>query len=256
MRLDKYLAEHYFDSRNKAARAIEKGLVSINGRPAKASCEVSEADVIIVREEQVSFVSEGGYKLFKALQDFSVSVKGEVFADLGASTGGFTDCLLQAGVGRVYAVDVGESLLAPQIQGDPRVIVKDRVNARYLNADDFPERLDGITVDLSFISLSHILPVLPKLLSEGGRAFVLIKPQFECGKQGLNKHGIVKDEKIRRKVIEKIYAIAESQGLYSQDITNAPLQAHKNIEYILLLNKRRENGKSLEQILRKAERIT
>lgn len=251
MRLDKYLAEHGFASRTKAARALAKGLVTVNGKPGKASDEVSDSDDICVREEEIGFVSEGGYKLHRALSCFGDSAEGMVFADIGASTGGFTDCLLQAGARRVYAVDVGKSQLAPRLAADGRVVVMDGINARYLTREDFPEQIDGIVADVSFISLTLIIPAAAKILSDCKTAYLLIKPQFECGGVGLDKHGIVKDERVRLAAVQKICLCAKGEGFALCGIVNAPLQKGKNIEYILKLQKE-AGGSSVEEIVREA----
>lgn len=251
MRLDKYLAEHGFASRTKAARALVKGLVTVNGKPGKASDEVSDSDDICVREEEIGFVSEGGYKLHRALTYFGDSAEGMVFADIGASTGGFTDCLLQAGARRVYAVDVGKSQLAPRLAADGRVVVMDGINARYLTREDFPEQIDGIVADVSFISLTLIIPAAAKILSDCKTAYLLIKPQFECGGVGLDKHGIVKDERVRLAAVQKICLCAKGEGFALCGIVNAPLQKGKNIEYILKLQKE-AGGSSVEEIVREA----
>ena len=190
MRLDKYLAENGFSSRTKAARAIEKGLVTLNGRTAKASDEVAEGDRVEVRAEEVGFASEGGQKLYKALRAFGASVGGQVFADLGASTGGFTDCLLQNGAARVYAVDVGESQLAPHLARDTRVVVMDRTNARYLGSEQFPEPIDGVTVDVSFISLTLILPAVARILREGGLVIYPTDTVYAIGCDALNVRAV------------------------------------------------------------------
>lgn len=237
MRLDKYLAGHGFESRTKAARALEKGRVLVNGKAGRAAQEVSEADRIEILEEPITFVSEGGFKLYKALQDFSESVQGLTCIDLGASTGGFTDCLLKNGAGRVYAVDVGGSQLNASLSKDPRVCVMDRRNARYLSKEDFPEQADAVTADLSFISLEYILPVIADLLEKDGKAYVLIKPQFECGGKGQDKHGIVKDKKLHETIVVRVCETAEKLGLAPQKLTNAPLRERKNTEYVLLLKK-------------------
>ena len=255
MRLDKYLTEKGFTSRTKAARAIEKGLVTVNGKAAKASLEVTESDCVCVRKEEVNFVSEGGYKLFKALGDFGDEVAGMVFADIGASTGGFTDCLLQAGAARVFAVDVGESQLDARLASDSRVTIMDRTNARYLTGGEFSPQPDGLTADVSFISLCLILPAASKIVRPGGRAYVLIKPQFECGAAHLDKHGIVKDASARLAAVQKVCECAEREGFSLQAITNAPLHKGKNVEYILKLGK---GGGSLpiDRILQRAEQLT
>ena len=256
MRIDKYLAEHSFCSRTKAARALSKGLVILNGKVAKASDDVSDGDAVEVRAEEVGFVSEGGQKLYKALQAFGASIQGKVFVDVGASTGGFTDCLLQKGAARVYAVDVGESQLAKHLAEDSRVFVMDRTNARYLRAEDFPESIDGATVDVSFISLTYILPAVARILPEGGCVFALIKPQFECGGKGLDKHGILKDAVKRREIVEEIARFACSVGLYPLRLTNAPLRPRKNVEYILYLQKGGSISVDCTALARQADNLT
>ena len=252
MRLDKYLAEHGFSSRSKAVHALKRGLVTVNGKAAKASAEIREGDVVAVREESVSFVSEGGFKLYKALTEFSQNISGKVFADLGASTGGFTDCLLRFGASRVYAVDVGESQLHGSLRADARVTVMDRVNARYLGKDAFPEKIDGVTADLSFISLRHILPSVAEILSEGGLAFVLVKPQFECEGKGQSKRGIVTDARVRSRILQEICELSASLGLYPSDVTTAPRRDKKNIEYVLLLKKEKDASVPIGELLKRA----
>ena len=237
MRLDKYLAENGFSSRTKAARALEMGRVYRNGKVAKASDEVHDGDRIVIEEDPIGFVSEGGKKLQKALTDFSESVRGKVCADIGASTGGFTDCLLQNGASHVYAIDVGESQLDSRLAQDSRVTIMDRVNARYLSKADLPRLMEIVTIDVSFISLTHILPGVASLLTEGGKIFALVKPQFEWAGKGLDKHGIVKDATVRRSVLERIAHFACSLGLCPLRATCAPLRPRKNVEYVLLLEK-------------------
>ena len=232
MRLDKYLADNLFPSRTKAARALQKGLVFINGKIGKPSDEVHEGDVVTLAGEERPFVSEGGYKLQKALDEFRVDLRGKTVVDLGASTGGFTDCLLRAGVSRVYAVDVGENQLDGSLLEDERVVVRDRCNARYLTAQDFPESIDIVTSDVSFISLTLVLPAVAAILREGGQAITLIKPQFEVGQRGLGKHGIVKDVAAREGAVCTVCAAAERLGLSLAALTNAPLRDRKNVEYL------------------------
>ena len=250
MRLDAYLfSTKKFSSRTKSAEAIEKGFVCVNGKTVlKPSQNVSDNDVIAVCESN-EFVSNGGYKLEKALSDFSVDVNGLVFADVGASTGGFTDCLLQNGAKQVFAIDVGESLLDESLKNDVRVIEMENVNARYLQASDFPCGLDGIVADVSFIS-----PVISAILQEGTDAFTLIKPQFECEKQGIGKSGIVKKTE-HKKIVKKVLVFAAESGLEPLEITNAPIKKGKNIEYVLHLKK--NDATDLQNTISKArnERI-
>ena len=235
MRADKYFAEK-FGSRTKAAEAIEKGLVLVNGQPIKSKTEISEDDEITFLKAEENFVSNGGYKLSKALKCFSFDCSGKVFADIGASTGGFTDCLLQNGSKRVYAVDVGESLLHERIATNEKVIVMDNTNARYLTKADFKEEIDGIVTDVSFISLKHIFPVIKEILSESGTAFVLIKPQFECENKHIGKSGIVSMQ-YHVNIVEKVLKDLTESGLFPVAITNAPIRKGKNVEYVLSCSK-------------------
>ena len=231
MRLDKYVSERFFSSRTKAARAIAEGRVLLNGRAAKAADEVREGDEVRVAEAG-AYVSEGGKKLERALQVFEKKVCGAVCADFGASTGGFTDCLLRAGAAHVYAFDVGQSQLAPSLAEDARVTVCDRTNVRYLRAGDLPQPPDLITIDVSFISLELVLPAAASVLSAGGRVLALIKPQFECGGRGLDKHGIVKEAAVREACVLRVVQAAKQAGLSLYGLVNAPLVPKKNIEYM------------------------
>ena len=181
MRLDKFLAEK-FDSRSKAAAAIARGIVTVNGVARPASYDVKPNDVVEVKEEALSFVSAGGYKLHKALTDFGYSPSGKIFADIGASTGGFTDCLLKFGAKKVYCIDVGESQLDRRLL-EKNVVVIDNFNARNMRADLFAELLDGVVVDVSFISLTIILDAVCDVLCDAKYIIALIKPQFEFDKK-------------------------------------------------------------------------
>lgn len=241
MRLDRFLTEgQYFKTRAKSAEAVSKGLVFVNGIVCtKVSKEVSANDVITV-SNGLEFVSRGGYKLQKALNEFKLNLSGLIFADIGASTGGFTDCLLQAGVKKVYAVDVGKDLLDEKVKNDDRVVVMDERNARYLKKSDFEDSLDGITADCSFISLKLLLPVFSELLS-GGILLVLIKPQFECGKKNLPKSGILKDAKIRQRAVIDVLKDADKSGFKTLAISKVPEFKDKNVEYVVYLGKSSKN---------------
>lgn len=249
MRADKFFADKYA-SRTKAAEALSAGLILRGGKALKPSDEVSESDVFEFLPAEESFVSNGGYKLSRALREFSLDVTGKTFADLGASNGGFTDCLLQCGARRVYCVDVGESQLDERICGDPRVVVMDRTNARYLTREDFPERIDGVVSDLSFISLKLIFPAISSILSSGAFACVLVKPQFECENKNIGKSGIVA-RKHHPDILSFVFAAAAAERLAPVDIVNAPVREKKNVEYMLLLEK---DGISLSEaeLLRRA----
>ncbi len=234
MRADKYFAER-FGSRTKAAEWIERGLVLVNDKTILPKTEIKEGDEICVLTPKDYFVSNGGYKLQRAIESFGFDCKDKIFADIGASTGGFTDCLLQHGAKRVYAVDVGESLLHPSLVKDERIIPMENVNARYLQKEDFPEPLDGVVADVSFISLRHIFPVIQAILGENGDAFVLIKPQFECEKK-IGKSGIVPPFS-HVEIVKKVLGYAKESELFACEIVNAPVRKGKNIEYILRLRK-------------------
>ncbi len=235
MRADKFFSDR-FGSRTRAAQALGRGLVLRGGKPLSASDSVCEDDEFLFLEPKESFVSNGGYKLARGLDVFGQEVVGRVFADLGASKGGFTDCLLQRGAALVFCVDVGESQLDSRLRSDARVRVMDGKNARYLCPKEFPCSLDGVVADLSFISLSLVLPAVSALLSEGGRAFLLFKPQFECGSGKIGKSGILPVSK-HAKLLSCFYDEAVQCGLAPQDVVNAPLREKKNTEYVIFLKK-------------------
>ncbi len=234
MRLDALLFEEgIFPSRSKASQAISDGRVLYNGKRIKPSYNVECLDGILVVKDQ--FVSNGGQKLKKALDEFNVDVNGMVFADIGASNGGFTDCLLKSGASKVYAIDVGESQLDKSLIINDKVIVLDNTNARFLTESVLGERVDGVTSDVSFISLTLILDGIKNILKEGGIALLLIKPQFECGKEFLNKNGIVKNVKARLNAIKKVYNACLLRGLFAVNLTTAPIKEGKNVEYVIML---------------------
>ena len=235
MRLDKYLSARY-GSRTKAAEAIASGLVRVNGKIANAAYDYKDGDLIEISKPEVSFVSNGGYKLDKAIKDFNFDVRGKTVVDVGASNGGFTDCLFQHGVHKVYCIDVGENQLDSSLHGKNIVII-DNFNARNLTREIFKEKIDGAVIDVSFISLTYILRQVTEVLDEGAFVIALIKPQFECESKKVGKNGIVKDASIHKKVITKIYDFAQEAGLATENITNAPLRDGKNMEYLILLKK-------------------
>jgi 23S rRNA (cytidine1920-2'-O)/16S rRNA (cytidine1409-2'-O)-methyltransferase len=238
MRIDKYLADKY-SSRTKAAEAIEQGLVLVNGKSVNPSYEMKETDEITFCTPKELFVSNGGYKLSKALSDFNFSVKDKIIADIGASNGGFTDCLFQNGAKKVYCIDVGESQLDKSLK-DKNVVIIDNFNARNLTADLFNETLDGVVIDVSFISLTYILQQVADVLTDNAFVIALIKPQFECQSKQVGKNGIVKDANVHKNIINKIYDFAVFCNLSPIKITNAPIKEGKNKEYLILLEK---NGK-------------
>ena len=253
MRADKYFAEH-FGSRTKAAEALDRGLVLINGKPIKPKTEVKETDVIAFVETDELFVSNGGYKLDRALKAFAFDCKDKIFADIGASTGGFTDCLLQNGAKRVYTIDVGESLLHESLQGDSRIVQMENTNARYLTKGDFPDEIDGVVTDVSFISLRLIFPVIKEILRENGSALVLIKPQFECENKHIGKSGIVAPS-AHGAIVEKVLGYLTENGLYPHGIVNAPIRKGKNIEYVLYCKPIYNGGMQVAQVVQEVKNL-
>lgn len=239
MRLDVLLFEKgLFKSRNKAGEAIRRGDVTVSGKLIlKPSFGVTGEEEVSISDGADFFVSNGGYKLQKAVDDFSLNFNDAVCLDVGASTGGFTDCLLRHGAKRVFALDVGESLLDDDLKRDERVKVIDNFNARNLTSDVLGELVDAVVCDVSFISLTYILKPIYEVLKSGGFAVALIKPQFECGAKQLNKNGIVTDKKVRISAIEKVDAFARAIGFSPTAVTHAPVKDDKNVEYLIKLNK-------------------
>lgn len=234
MRLDAFLCENgIFPSRTKANQAINEGRVLYDGKPVKPSQNVENIDKISVVHDL--FVSNGGLKLKKAIDEFNLSLNGMTFADIGASNGGFTDCLIKSGASKVFAIDVGENQLDKSLLSSDKVVVLDNTNARFLTADMLGGVVDGVTSDVSFISVTLILQGIKNILKKGGIALLLIKPQFECGKEFLNKNGIVKSQKARISAIKKVYNACYENGLYAVNLTTAPVKDGKNIEYVIML---------------------
>ena len=237
MRIDNFLYQiGKYPSRTKATEAVLKGEVLYKGKPCKPSKEVDSLNDISFFEGNSKYVSNGGYKLEKVLNEYEFSVFGKVFVDIGASNGGFTDCLLQNGAKKVYAVDVGETQLEKVLLSDSRVVVMDNTNARHLTKEQFSDKIDGVTCDVSFISATYILPAISNVLDKNGIVFLLIKPQFEVGKERLNKSGIVLNKKDRLSAIKKIYDFSISCNLTPKYITTAPIRPGKNVEYLIVLS--------------------
>ncbi len=250
MRIDKFLSEKY-GSRTKAAEAINANLVKINGKFITPSYEYKGEPIEFIEREEC-FVSNGGYKLSKALKDFNFSVEGKTYIDVGASNGGFTDCLFKNGAQKVYCIDVGESQLDKSLL-DKNVVVIDNFNARNLTPDMFDDKIDGAVIDVSFISLTYILPGVANILNENDYAIALIKPQFECESRKVGKNGIVRDVAQRKKAVQKICAFAQTIGLSTEKITKAPIREGKNIEYLVLLKRVREINNQINILLNYTE---
>lgn len=238
IRLDVALVEQgHVSGRDKAKALIMAGQVYVNGEKITKAGEEIPADAVLeVRGEPLPYVSRGGLKLEKAVKSFSLSIANKICADIGASTGGFTDCMLQNGAARVYAVDVGYGQLDWRLRSDPRVVVLERTNARYLTREQIPEPLGLVTIDASFISLTLLLPVLPALMQEEADLVCLIKPQFEAGRDKVGKNGVVRDKSVHREVIRKVADFGLELGLSPQGLDFSPITGPKgNIEYLLRL---------------------
>lgn len=237
MRLDFYLTEKgYFDSRTKAKQAIERGEIFVNGvkiiKPAFDVVDAPEIKHVYVNK----YVSLGGFKMEKALTDFKFCVSNLVVADVGASTGGFTDCLIQNGAKKVYAVDLNDELLHNNLKNNKKVCLLVK-NAKGLTKDDFNEPLDLLVADLSFISLTQVIPTFSNLLVSGKKLLLLIKPQFEIGEYKKFKNGIVRDVKIHNFVCQNVIQTAKEFGFKKLKYTTAPISKDKNIEFLLLFEK-------------------
>jgi len=242
IRLDLYMAEKGLaDTREKAKAMILSGNVYVDGRKAeKPSITVDDGNAVTVKPPECEFVSRGGYKLKKALDVFEIDAKGITAVDIGASTGGFTDCLLKNGAAKVYAVDVGYGQLDWRLRNDARVVVRERQNARYLKPEEFEGQIDLCVIDVSFISLKLILPVAKALVSEDGGIIALIKPQFEAGREQVGKRGVVRDKTVHEAVLQKIVSFAEEIGLYPCGLDYSPIKGpNGNIEYISRFIKQR-----------------
>lgn len=246
-RLDVYLVSNGLTkSRERAKELIDRAQVLVNGAPAKkAGQNILDTDKIEITGEQNPYVSRGGLKLEKAILTFSLSLSGKTAMDIGASTGGFTDCMLKNGVLKVYAVDVGSGQLDPILLSDSRVINLEKTNIRYLPQES-AEKVDFISIDVSFISLIQVLPAAKAFLKAGGEIAALIKPQFEAGKKALNKKGVVKDKKVHLEVVKTILSFAESVGLYAKGLTYSPVRGPEgNIEYLVLFSENAQDKSNI-----------
>lgn len=239
-RLDVLLVERGLqESRQKAQTTIMSGLVFVNNqRVDKPGTAVANDAEIEVRGNVLPYVSRGGLKLEKAMKSFGLTLTGMTCADIGASTGGFTDCMLQNGAVKVYAVDVGYGQLDWKLRNDPRVVCMERTNARYLTHEQIPDELDFASIDVSFISLRLILPAVNGLLREGGHVACLVKPQFEAGREKVGKKGVVRDASVHREVLENFLIHAKESSFTVLDITYSPIRGPEgNIEYLGYLEK-------------------
>lgn len=235
IRLDQYLVQHgLIQSRERAKAMIMSGVVFVNEQKVDKAGEMIKEDAKVeVRGHDIGYVSRGGLKLEKAMKCFPLTPKGKVCMDIGASTGGFTDCMLQNGATKVYAVDVGYGQLDWKLRSDERVVCMERTNARYLDRDQIPDELDFASIDVSFISLKLILPAVHRVLKEGGHVACLIKPQFEAGREKVGKKGVVRDPSVHLEVLENFLTHAKDSGFTVLDITFSPIRGPEgNIEYL------------------------
>lgn len=239
-RLDVALVERGLaETRQKAQATIMSGIVYVNGQKVdKAGFAVAPEAQLEVRGNALPYVSRGGLKLEKAMREFGLRLDGCVCADIGASTGGFTDCMLQNGAVKVYAVDVGYGQLDWKLRSDPRVVCMERTNARYLTHEQVPDELDFASIDVSFISLKLILPAVNGLLRDGGHVACLVKPQFEAGREKVGKKGVVRDPAVHLEVLEHFLGHARESGYGVLALTYSPIRGPEgNIEYLGYLEK-------------------
>ena len=259
-RLDVLLVQQgYFQSRERAKIAIMEGIVFVDGqRSYKAGTKIDVESAIEVRGNTCPYVSRGGYKLEKSIKEFGLDLEGKICMDIGASTGGFTDCMLQNGASRVYSVDVGYGQLDWKLRTDPRVVNIEKCNIRYIDPSLIKDPVDFISIDVSFISLKLVLPVAVQFLRDGGRIVCLVKPQFEAGREQVGKNGIVRDPEVHKQVIEKAEGYAADNGLSVMGLTWSPVTGAKgNIEFLLCVGKNqnlRYNSLSAEETVTSAHR--
>ncbi|MCM1114435.1 MAG: TlyA family RNA methyltransferase [Clostridium sp.] len=240
IRLDVALVEKGLaPSREKAKAIIMAGIVYVNNQKSdKAGKDITEDDVVEVRGSTLKYVSRGGLKLEKAMECFPIDLNNAICMDVGASTGGFTDCMLMNGASKVYSVDVGYGQLAWKLRTDQRVINLERTNFRYITEEQIPDKIDFASVDVSFISLKHILPNLNFLLKDEGQAVCLIKPQFEAGREKVGKKGVVSDLNTHLEVVEKIIQLSVENHFSVKGLEFSPVKGPEgNIEYLIYLEK-------------------
>ncbi|MBC8588429.1 TlyA family RNA methyltransferase [Paratissierella segnis] len=225
------------DSREKGKRVIMEGSVYIGTRRIDKPGEyIEESENIIIKTNPIIYVSRGGLKLEKAIESFDLDLSNLIAMDIGASTGGFTDCMLKNGAKKVFAVDVGYGQLDWKLRNDPRVIVMERTNIRNVTSDDIGEEIDFISIDVSFISLTLVLPVAKKLLAHDGKIVALVKPQFEAGRERVGKKGIVRDKKTHFDTIKKVVEFSKEIGLIANSLVFSPITGTTgNIEFLLYL---------------------
>lgn len=227
------------ESREKAKAIIMSGIVYVdNNKEDKAGQTFNEDALIEVRGNTLRYVSRGGLKLEKAMNCFGVTIEGKIAMDVGASTGGFTDCMLQNGAVKVYSVDVGHGQLAWKLRNDERVVCMEKTNIRYVTPDDVADKIDFASIDVSFISLKKVLPAVYDLLTDVGEVVCLIKPQFEAGREKVGKKGVVREQSVHVEVVDMIVSFAREMGFVTLDLSYSPIKGPEgNIEYLLYITK-------------------
>ena len=259
-RLDVLLIERgFFDSREKAKAVIMAGEVFVNGqREDKAGSKFDKEADIEVKGKALRYVSRGGLKLEKAVEVYKLDLADKVCIDIGSSTGGFTDCMLQNGAAKVYAIDVGTNQLAWKLREDRRVVSMEKTNIRYVTEDDLPEKADFASVDVSFISLTKVLKAAVNLLNTDAEMVCLIKPQFEAGREKVGKKGVVREFSVHKEVIKLVINFALSLNFLIKGLTFSPVKGPEgNIEYLLYIQKKNEsmNETMIDKILSEVDRV-
>ncbi len=263
MRIDIYIKDNRGLSRSKAQELIANGCVLVDSKPVKKPSYVVDegCKIEIVNPDAVlKYVSRGGYKLEKAVESFNISLENKCCMDIGASTGGFTDCMLQNGASKVYAVDVGTSQLVEKLCNDGRVVVMENTDIRNVKKSDIEDEINFISVDVSFISLENIMKNISELLCDNGEAVLLVKPQFEAGRENVSSNGIVRDKRVHRNVILNVVNSAADRGLKATKLDYSPIKGgNGNIEYLLYVSKTKENTnlpdkKSVEDVVELAHK--
>ena len=259
-RLDVLLTERgFFDSREKAKAVIMAGEVFVNGqREDKAGSKFDREAEIEVKGKVLKYVSRGGLKLEKAVEVYDLDLMDKACIDIGSSTGGFTDCMLQNGAAKVYAIDVGTNQLAWKLREDKRVVSMEKTNIRYVTEEDIPEKADFASVDVSFISLTKVLPAAVNLLKDEAYMVCLIKPQFEAGREKVGKKGVVRDFAVHKEVIELVINFAIGLNFFIKGLTFSPVKGPEgNIEYLLYMQKRNEkmSGAETDKIIKDIEKV-
>ena len=241
MRLDQYIFQQgYAPSRQRAQALIMSGIVFVNNQKAdKAGTMIKDTDTVEVRGKDLKYVSRGGLKLEKAMELYDFHLDGKVCMDIGASTGGFTDCMLQNGAQKVYAVDVGYGQLAWKLRSDPRVKNMEKTNIRNVTLDMLDEKIDFFSVDVSFISLKHIFPVAAAISTDDVIGVCLVKPQFEAGREKVGKKGVVRESETHKEVINTVIQYANDNGFFVHKLTFSPIKGPEgNIEFLIVISKK------------------